>query len=237
MNNSDTYPQKDKRFWLGILFVAIGGAWLLEELNILPYYIEDYFFNWKTLLILIGLYLIIGRKKTEPGIILIAIGGLFLMDDLYFFDLRDVWHVFWPLVVIIIGVSLILRRNSFSKKKDDIDALDEIDDFAIFGGRERNVDSANFKGGKITAMFGGSTIDLRNCVLAEGKNDLDIFVMFGGTEIIVPQNWAVNNEVFTLLGGFADKRSSALKVMPESGKTLNIKGFVMFGGGDLKLTK
>ena len=233
------YSQNDKRLWLGILFIIIGGAWLLDNLNMIPDYIDRYFINWKTLLMLIGLYLIVGRKKPEAGVIMIAIGGLFLLDDLDYFHWRDILHIFWPMVVILIGLSLIMRRSYWGLKKKNpaADPIDYIDDFAIFGGRERAVDSREFRGGKITALFGGSEIDLRNAELAEGTQELDVFVMFGGTEIIVPPNWAIQNEVFSLLGGFSDKRVSTLKVVPEPGKTLIIKGFVMFGGGEIKYAK
>ncbi|UII28457.1 cell wall-active antibiotics response protein [Fulvivirga maritima] len=86
-------------------------------------------------------------------------------------------------------------------------------------------------------MFGGSTIDLRNANLHPGVNVLDLFAMFGGTSIIVPPDWTVHVEVSAVLGGFSDKRVSALKVVPDPEKTLIIKGFVMFGGGDVKLTR
>jgi predicted membrane protein len=99
------------------------------------------------------------------------------------------------------------------------------------------VNSQNFKGGKITAMFGGSEIDMRGAALAPGTQVLDIFVMFGGTHILVPPDWTVRVEVFSLLGGFGDKRYSNLKVIPDSEKTLVIKGFVMFGGGEVSLNK
>lgn len=238
MNEYHTGSQSDRRFWLGVFLVIIGSAWLLDNLNLIPYYIDDYLFSWQTFLILLGLYLIVGRKKPEPGIILIAIGAFFLLEDLNLFDIRDIWHLFWPLIVIVIGLSLMLRRSYGGfKKKSEHESVDYIDDFAIFGGRERSIDSKNFKGGKVTALFGGSEIDLRNAELAEGIYELDVFVMFGGTEIIVPPNWAVQVEVFSLLGNFADKRVNALKVVPEPGKTLIIKGFVMFGGGDVKLNK
>lgn len=228
----------DKRFWLGLVLVIVGGVWLLDNLDVIPYYLSHYILSWESLLILLGLYFLLGRKKTEPGIILIAIGSVFLLQDIGLFYVRNIWHIFWPAIIIIIGISLIMRRSTFGRhldtdeKKND---LDYIDDFAIFGGRERTVDSQNFKGGKITAMFGGSEIDLRGAELAKGNNVLDVFVIFGGTEIIVPPDWTVHVEVFSLLGGFSDKRSSALKVVPNPEKVLVIKGFVMFGGGDIKL--
>lgn len=230
--------RSDKRIWLGGLFILIGSVWLLDTLDIIPYYYSRYFINWKTFLIVLGTYFILGRKKPEPGIIMIAIGSIFLLEDFYYFDFRDIWRVFWPVIVIVIGISLILRRNKSSygdpEKKN---SLDYIDDFAIFGGRERTIDSQNFKGGKITALFGGSQISLTNAQLSEGMNELDVFVMFGGAEIHVPADWSVRVEVFSILGGFTDKRKSSVQVVPDPNKVLIIKGFVMFGGGEVKYSR
>ena len=78
---------------------------------------------------------------------------------------------------------------------------------------------------------------MANAYLAEGRNEIDVFVMFGGTEIRVPADWSVQVEVFSLLGGFSDKRRSTVQVVPDPGKVLVIKGFVMFGGGEVKLAK
>jgi predicted membrane protein len=231
---------QDRRFWLGLVFVIIGGVLLLDNLNIIPYYIPDYLLSWKTFLIVLGAYLIVGRKKPEPGIILIVIGSVFLLQDFYYFRMRDVWHIIWPSIFIIIGASLILRRSRHNRdgledeKKND---LDYMDDFAVFGGREIVIDSQNFKGGKISAIMGGSSIDLRNANLSEGNNVLDILALFGGTSIIVPPDWTVKVEVVSILGGFSDKRSSPVKVIPHPNKVLTIKGFVMFGGGDIKYNK
>lgn len=236
--NEQKINTNDSRFWLGLILVVVGGAWLLDNLDIIPYYISDYILSWKTFLILLGAYFILGRKKVEPGIILIAIGTVFILQDMNIFHVRNILHVFWPAIIIIIGISLIMRRSNSSRPAFDgvnRDSVDHLDDFAIFGGRERTIDSQNFKGGKITAMFGGSDIDFRGANLAPGNNVLDVFVIFGGTEIVVPPDWTVHVEVFSLLGGFSDKRSSALKVVPNPEKVLVIKGFVMFGGGEIKL--
>ncbi len=231
----------DRRFWLGLVFVFIGGVLLLDNLNVIPYYIPDYLLSWKTFLIVLGVYFIVGRKKPEPGIIMITIGSVFLLQDFYYFRIRDIWHILWPSIFIIIGGGLIFRRTRnresldiSDEKKNDVDY---VDDFAVLGGREIIVDSQNFKGGKISAVLGGSSIDLRQANLAEGNSILDVFAMFGGTSIIVPQDWTVKVEVFSVLGGFSDKRDSSVKVVPHPNKVLTVKGFVMFGGGDIKYTK
>ena len=234
------FQTNDKRFWLGIILVSIGGLWLLDNLHVIPYFLTEYIFSWPMLLIVIGLYFILGRKKYEPGLIIMGIGTVFLMQDLGLFYIRNIWHILLPVLTIVIGISLIMRRSVLNshyehgEKKND---LDFVDDFAIFGGRERTIDSQTFRGGRTTAMFGGTVMDFRSAELARGVNVLDIFVMFGGAEIIVPPDWTVHVEVVSILGGFSDKRSAALKVVPNPEKVLVIKGFVMFGGGDVKLQK
>ena len=229
---------QDRRFWLGLIFVFIGAIWLLDNLNIIPYYIPDYLLSWKTFLIALGVYFIVGRKKPEPGIIMIAIGGLFLLQDFYYFRIRDIWHILWPSIFIIIGGSLILRRSRSTEPEvhplDDEKKNDYVDEFAVLGGREIIVDSQNFKGGKISAVLGGTSIDLRQANLAEGEVVVDVFAMFGGASVIVPHDWTIKNEVFSILGGFSDKRDSSVKVVPHPNKVLTVKGFVMFGGGDIK---
>lgn len=226
----------DKRFWLGIIFVTVGGLWLLGNLNIIPD-IPDFLISWRSFLIVLGVFLILGRGKLEPGIILIAIGSIFILEELNILEWRNIWHFMWPAIIIIIGISLILRRNyhrGADQKKHD---LNHIDEYSIFGGREVIVDSQEFKGGKITAMFGGSSIDFRNADLAMGTHKLDLFAMFGGTSLLVPPDWTIKVEVFSLLGGFSDSRSSSLKIVPNPDKILIITGFVMFGGGDIKFNK
>ncbi|MDX1629304.1 MAG: LiaF-related protein, partial [Fulvivirga sp.] len=204
---------------------------------IIPFYIPHYLISWKTFLIVLGAFFITVKKKPEPGIVLIAIGGLFLMQDLNFFYIHNIWHIFWPVVVIAIGIALIARRGTSQRPVTggSGNSLDYIDDTAIFGGRERKIDSQDFKGGKITAIFGGSDIDFRGSDLSKGHNVLDVFILFGGTDIKVPPDWSVEMDVFSIFGGWSDNRSSALKVVPNKEKVLIIKGFTMFGGGEVKL--
>ena len=235
------YKKHDGKLVLGIIFILIGGFWLSDNLDIIPFWVPDVFYSFWSLLVLGGIYLIIGRRKIEPGVILIAIGSFFILRDIYWwFDFRYMLRIFWPSIFILIGVMFILRRrrsadmaNDFEKKN----SVDYLDDFAVLGGREVVVDSQNFKGGKITAIFGGSTIDLRNADLAPGNQVIDLFAMFGGSSIIVPQDWTVHIDAVSILGGFGDKRAAALKVVPNPDKVLIIKGFVMFGGGDVRFSK
>jgi predicted membrane protein len=111
---------------------------------------------------------------------------------------------------------------------------DYIDDVSIFGGSNKSITSENFKGGNITAIFGGSKIDLRGCKLAEGKNYIDIITIFGGSTIIVPENWDVRMNVTPIFGGFSNKMDRNPEGTIDHDSTLIIKGVTFFGGGELR---
>lgn len=223
-----------KRLWLGIIFLVLGGLWLLNNLDV-PYFhdlIPHYLISWKSILILVGAFLFFGRDKKAPGLLLMLIGGFFLLDDIFWWDIRF-WEVFWPGMLLFLGGALILRRGpSATTVKND---PDYIDDMAVFGGGEKKITTQQFKGGKLTAVFGGSKINLVDAGIAEGEIPvIDMFIMFGGTDIIVPDDWTVKLEASAIFGGFSDKRKSVVNVVKNPEKTLIIKGLVLFGGGELK---
>lgn len=230
----------NKRIITGAIFLIIGVLLTLDNLDIVRFRLPDYLFGWYTILIVIGLFIAFVREKVGFGITLIVIGGLFMLDEMawYFnwdFEFRDVFRL-WPLVFVAIGASLILRRNrvdEFEKKTltDNDDAVDEI---AIFSGAERNITSKEFKGGKLTAIFGGTELNLMNADLAQGTNILDVFCMFGGTDITVPSDMNVKIKVTAIFGGFSDDRKLISENEANNGKEMVIKGLVLFGGGSVK---
>jgi len=83
----------------------------------------------------------------------------------------------------------------------------------------------------MVAVFGGSKIDLTNATLSSNTNEIEIVVVFGGTELIVPSDWNIRIEVFNIFGGFSDKTSPS---QVDLNKTLIIKGVAVFGGGEIK---
>jgi predicted membrane protein len=222
-----------KRLWLGIIFFLIGGMLLLDNLNIFYFHLPHYIFSWKSLLILIGLYFIFGRDKKGPGVILLTIGTVFLLEDILWWLHFDFWDLFLPGILIFLGAALVMRKST-NNKPADADEVDYLDDMAVFGGGEKKITSQNFKGGRITAVFGGSKINMSQADIADGQPVLDVFAMFGGTDIIVPPDWTIKTEVIAIFGGFSDKRQTALTVVHNVDKVLTIKGLVLFGGGEVK---
>ena len=92
--------------------------------------------------------------------------------------------------------------------------------------------SQNFKGGKMTALFGGVHLDFSKAKLAPGENQFEISCIFGGGKIYVPKNWKVIVNVTSVFGGIDDKRYINFEAQTTEG-VLIIKGAVIFGGCEI----
>lgn len=215
------------RIIIGLMLVFFGGIFLLRNYDI--FYFPFDIFTWEYFFILLGIIFLLVSKNKTAGIVLTAIGLFNLVPEL------------WPLLLVAIGMFIIFRRRSHSHRKyqsassinisDDKNMLDEVN---IFGGTNRIFNSDEFKGGSVVSIFGGSEINLTNCKLAEGENILEVTFIFGGSTLIVPQDWKVEPDVMAIFGGFGDKRRKDPNMVYDESKKLIVKGFVLFGGGEIK---
>ena len=221
----------DKRIVLGLLLLAVGILILGSNLGFIPYSLRDLLINWKMMLMVIGLVIVLASDNKITGIILMVVGGFFYLPEFFDFDInfRD---LFWPVILITIGLVFIFRRKhtpSGEYNENDADYIDELD---VFGGGDKIINSQNFKGGKMTCIFGGSNINLTPARLSPGKHTIDVLMIFGGTKLIIPGDWNVKVDVIPIFGGFADKRQPISNLNNES--KLVIKGIAVFGGGEIK---
>ena len=224
--------KSNSRAIIGILLICAGLLLIAVNFNWLPWNIREIVFSWQGILVLIGLFLLLSRSNRLGGFILIGIGAFFMIPRIW--DISFNWHhLFWPVILVAIGLLLITRRWGYQRIPVE-NSTEFIDDMSIFGGGDRVITCQNFRGGKITSIFGGSKIDLRTANLAKGRNVIDIFAMFGGTKLIVPTNWDVKIEVTSLFGGFSDKRRPRPDEIRDPTRELVIKGITIFGGGDME---
>ena len=220
---------------IGIVLILIGAAFVAKTLNIFPYQIEKYLFTWEMILIVLGVIFISTRENKTTGWILLIIGIIFWIPDVLHFRVPYSFRrLFWPMALIAVGLVIIFRSGAARRVTGQANSVDYMDDVSIFGGGDKVITTENFQGGKVTAIFGGSKIDLTGAKLAPGQNVIDIFCVFGGCTFIVPENWNVKVDAVSILGGFSDKRRIKNDVTKDVGKELIIKGFCMFGGGELK---
>ena len=226
---------KSNRPIIGVVLVLVGLFLVMRNTGIFPDFIDHVIFSWPMLLVAIGLVMTLGKDEKTSGVIVMAVGGFFLIPTIF----RETFHaynMFWPSIFIIIGVIFIAsKRKGFnSVTSKGIIGDDYVDYVNVFSGGERQIVSENFRGGRISAVFGGMELDLTKAKMAPGRNELEIACVFGGATIIVPDDWYVTIDVTPILGGFSDSRKLSPGRSTEMSKQLVIKGAVVFGGGEVK---
>lgn len=218
--------------------MLVGALLLFDTFDITNFPIHYYIFSWKTLLIGIGIIILLTKEKATAGYVLVGLGVIFWLPSLVNYSV-SLGQVFWPAILIGIGV-LIITRRSGSKRNRSIDELkgassaDYIDDVSVLGGGTKIIQSKNFKGGDITAIFGGSEINFKDAEISEDGCTIDVFTMFGGSKLIVPENWIIKSEMVSIFGGFNDKRAIKPEDDGEKKSVLCLKGAVIFGGMEVK---
>jgi len=231
----DRPSRTNNRVIIGVILVLAGLFLVIRNTGFFPDYIDNVIFSWPMLLVAIGLVLTLGASEKTAGVIVMAVGGFFMIP-LIFRETFHMYNMFWPSIFIIIGVIFIVTtRRGWSQVRSKGSVGDDYIEYVnIFSGGDRQVVSQNFMGGKITAIFGGSELDLTKAGLAPGKSEIEIACVFGGTTIIVPEDWHVTIEVTPILGGFSDSRKLTPGRTVDITKHLVIKGAVIFGGGEVK---
>jgi hypothetical protein len=114
MKNRELNP----RIGTGIFFIILGLALLVATNDLLNLGGITKYFTWETALIFIGVLLLANLHFTG-GIIMIAAGTWFLLDNIYFDMPYWVKTLYWPGVVIMIGLGFIASSLFKKHKKTD----------------------------------------------------------------------------------------------------------------------
>lgn len=238
-SGSNNSPNSGRAF-AGVIVLTVGALLLARQAGA---DIPRGIFSIGALLIAIGVYIGFRQRFRNWGwMIPVGFGVLFLAND--FIPGFSIGAFIWPLIIITIGLVLIFKpkkssnqwknwrnwdngsNNAFQHGDDTIDAT------AVFGAVKKNVISKNFKGGEVTAIFGGAEIYLGQADI-QGRADLELTHVFGGAKIVVPSDWIVQtDEVVCIFGGLDDKRKNV--TTGDDNKVLVLHGTCIFGGIDIK---
>jgi hypothetical protein len=131
------------------------------------------------------------------------------------------WFVF---VIGAVAYAKIMGRAPVTPEPD----ADEIDLVVTFGPMEFASTAASFRGGSVTTWFGGGTLDLRGARLDPAGATLRTNTLFGGGNLVVPDDWRVETKILPIFGGVGDGRPDGNP--PEGGPTLRLEGVAIFGG-------
>jgi len=107
------------------------------------------------------------------------------------------------------------------------ESADDIVASAIFGPLDYHSTATNLRGGTLELWYGGGVLDLRDATLAPEGATLNVKVVFGGGQVLVPAEWRVVTAV-SGLGGIQDVR--AAKGYAADAPTLTIAGTLIGGG-------
>ncbi len=226
----------DTRAIIGLFIIIAGVVYLLRNLGIdLGLNVWEW---WPIILILIGLGQVLQPQESRQiaaGGFLIILGVAFMLNNLDIIDFD--FRMIWPLILIFVGYS-ILRKNTWLGRRID-PSSDFVNLAFILGGGEHRFSTQDLKGGKITAIMGGGTIDLTGADFKQEEIALDVFAMWGGIEIRVPETWQVNMTGVPLLGGMDNKTIRSVNASPHTDfrskpKKLIIRGTAIMGGVEVK---
>lgn len=218
---------------VGLIIVAVGVILTLDNLDLL--YARDFLRYWPALLVVYGAVRLLDPSCNRFwSAFWIVAGGVLLLDRLDVIDFR--LHDWWPVVLIAVGGSVLwgsLRRGpgrtAILSGSEGVDADSVVNLTAIMGGFERRNGSKDFRGGRITAIMGGCELDLRQADIRE-EAVLDVFTVWGGISLKVPESWTVRMEGVPVMGGFSDETRP-----PQSAsKRLIIRGSAIMGGVEVK---
>lgn len=214
------------QFLLGVLVVLIGLLLLLETTGLLE--TEDFLVYTPSLFVLIGLWALVqSRFRNLVGpLVLVGVAGAAQLVALDYATVDDV-VVFWPLLLVAFGLSILLGQVR-SRVRETDDAFTSA--FAAFGGVEKRNTSNRFEGADLTAIFGGTELDLRDATVAEGPARINAVALFGGVDVIVPREWNVQLDVLPILGGASDDRPRREADQRHEEIDLVVTGFAAFGG-------
>lgn len=216
---------------LGLLIVALGLILTADNLGWVD--ADQILKFWPLILTVVGVTKLLQTDTTSGrvfggGLVLLGLG----------MTIDEVWHVnidiqrWWPLALVIVGAFIVYRAargDTRGGSAAPAAADTDLSEFAFWSGKVRKNASAAFRRADLTAIMGGVELDLRGATTQGQAAIIDVFVWWGGVEITVPPDWAVDNQVMVVMGG-ADDSSSGTQ---DSTNRLIVRGFCIMGGVDI----
>jgi len=111
MRNKEHHPQTG----IGLFFIVLGIALLVATTDLLNLGSMSEYFTWQTAMVFIGVLLLVNLNFVG-GILLIAGGTWFFMEDHYLGIPSFIKTIYWPGVIILLGLSFIIS-SLFKRKK------------------------------------------------------------------------------------------------------------------------
>ncbi len=219
--------------WLwGVVLIALGVILGVNALGIA--HIDIFFPGWWTLFIIVPCFIgLFNENDGKTGnLIGIGIGVCLLLGSLDVVNFSVIWKLIVPIVLVIIGLSLLFKdalKSKILKGAKSVKNDTKHEYCSTFAGQKLNFDDEEFDGAKIEAVFGGIQCDLRKAKIKDGAL-IKASSIFAGITVRVPEDVNVKLISNSIFGG-----ASARKNKNEEAKTtLYIDANCLFGGLEVK---
>ncbi|MGE5674091.1 MAG: LiaI-LiaF-like domain-containing protein [Mycobacterium leprae] len=240
----------DGRLLWGLVIIALGVLWLLNNMGVAHVHLGVLIKQWwPVILVYFG---ILGIEQAVPhgsragqrqgvlvgslviNALLLAVGVVLLGNNngWFYADINWIWGAFFPLVVVLVGVSLLtggIGRQAAHTY------------WAVMAGAD--VQPKTWTDTAVVAVMGGAKLDMSQAGLPERGVLLDVHALMGGVEIRVPEGVGVMVEWTGFMGGVSlfGKGDGALFDRKEltggEGPQIRVRARTIMGGVDIKHPK
>lgn len=228
---------------MGVLVIAVGLLFLLDNLDIIE--VRAALAFWPLIFIFAGVAKLLDTSTPDGylvGLAGIGIGVAMILNRLGIIDFS--WRAAWPLILIAAGGMVVYRAMTGQRaarfgvavpgakaqlQEGAESEAQTVDATAVLGGFERRVHTKDFRGGEVTAVMGGCTLDLRDASIC-GEAVIHVFAFWGGVTLKVPPDWTVILQGTPIMGGFEEKTVAP----PDGSKRLVVRGYAIMGGVEVR---
>ena len=213
---------KKNLFW-GIVLIVVGILFLGRNMNWWNFSI--FFEGWWTLFLIVPSIISLVRKESMgTSFLILVLGVLMLLASQNVIGWSTIWKVFLPIIIMVVGLLIIFGNRKVKTKKVKGNAKEYV---AIFSGVDEVINKIE-NDFKMTAVFGGIELDMRDVVL-ESDLVIDCFTLFGGIDIRLPKDVKVEVNGLPIFGGVENKYRNN----HEAKVTVYINHTTICGGVDL----
>lgn len=217
----------------GIILIALGVIIALNSFNIT--HINIFFDGWWTLFIIVPCVIGLFKDEDKTGSIIgILVGVALLLGVRKILSIDMLLKLALPVILVVVGISLILKDALNAETKNKIKEINKGQKgttyTATFSGQDVKFDGEKFNLTEANAIFGGIKLDLRKAII-DSDCVINLSAIFGGVDILVPEDINVKINSTSIFGGVSDKRNNKTN---KAEHTIYINATCMFGGADIK---
>lgn len=222
---------KMSNFLWGLLFIGVGLFICLDVLNIV--HINIFFDGWWSLFIIIPCFIgLLDGDGFMGNFIGLLIGVFLLLGAQGIIDFELVFKLIFPVILIIIGFSIMFKDQLNNKVHKEIKNLKKSGDdyLSLFGSQNYDFSNQDFDGCNLTSIFGGIECNLVDSKIKH-NSIINANAIFGSITIYVPDNVNVKVTSTPIFAGVSNRR----KVKNNSSNvTLYISVTSIFGGVEIR---